>query len=248
MKIIFNDATEITVQQVEPQGDYLRVLTVGNTPEQLKVLFTDSSRTARIIVQERGQTITTYEGYTVFYRTEIYTGKIYGIVMYKPEKTPEAQSSMVQAAIAAAQIQAQTLEDKDAVKVKALYRDWEKDPEGYPYKMKNPEDKRRKYDGKLWNLNKDHNKQADWYPGADPTLWTEIVEGHSGTKEDPIPVPDSVTTSGYEYEYGKYYSENGTVYLCRRGGIGNPEELYGEKVKLYYPPSAMVGQYFIVAE
>ena len=36
MKIIFNDATEITVQQVESHGNYLCVLTIGNTPEQLK--------------------------------------------------------------------------------------------------------------------------------------------------------------------------------------------------------------------
>lgn len=35
MKLIFNDATEITVQQVEPHGDYLRVLTVGNTPSAM---------------------------------------------------------------------------------------------------------------------------------------------------------------------------------------------------------------------
>ena len=51
MKIVFNDAAEIAVQQVELNGDYLRILTVGNTPEQLKVLFTDSSRTARMIVR-----------------------------------------------------------------------------------------------------------------------------------------------------------------------------------------------------
>ena len=49
MKLIFNDATEISAQQVEPHGDCLRVLTVGNTPEQLKVLFTDISRTAWMI-------------------------------------------------------------------------------------------------------------------------------------------------------------------------------------------------------
>ena len=36
MKIIFNDATEITVQQVESKGDYLRILVIGTTPEQLK--------------------------------------------------------------------------------------------------------------------------------------------------------------------------------------------------------------------
>lgn len=83
MKIIFNDATEISVQQVEYHGDYLRVLTVGNTPEQLKALFTDSTRTSRMIVQERGQTIAKYEGYTVFHHTETYTGKIYGVAMCK---------------------------------------------------------------------------------------------------------------------------------------------------------------------
>lgn len=244
MKLIFNDATEITVQQVEPHGDYLRVLTVGNTPDQLKVLFTDSSRTARMIVQERGQTVATYEGYTAFYRTEIYTGKIYGVVMYKQETLPAVKSEIQQAAVLVAQMQAQSLTDEQALTVKALYKDWEKDPEGYPYKMSNPDDKRRNHNGKLWNLNKEHNKQADWYPGKDPTLWTEIVEGHAGTKEDPIPVPDSVTTSGFEYEYGKYYREGETVYLCKRGGIEDPESMYGQKEKLYFPPSAMIGQYF----
>ena len=89
MKIIFNDATEITVQQAELHGDYLRVLTVGNTPEQLKELFTDSSRISRMIVQERGQTIATYEGYTTLYRIEWSPGGIYTVVMYKQEKTPE---------------------------------------------------------------------------------------------------------------------------------------------------------------
>lgn len=246
MKVIFNDATEITVQQVESRGDYLRVLTVGNTPEQLKVLFTDSSRTSRMIVQERGQTIATYEGYTAFYRTEIYTGKIYGVVMYKPEKTPEVQSALVQAAVAVAQIQAQSLPDEQALAVKALYKNWEDDPEGYSYNMSNPDDNRRNYNGKLWNLNKGHNKQADWYPGADPALWTEIVEGYAGTLEDPIPVPDSVTTSGFEYEYGKYYQEGGIVYLCKRGRVSNPESMYGQKEKLFFSPSALLDQYFVL--
>ena len=248
MKVIFNDATEITVQQVESRGDYLRVLTVGNTPEQLKVLFTDSSRTSRMIVQERGQTIATYEGYTSYQWTELRPGKIYGVVIYKPEKTPEAQSAMVQAAVAVAQIQAQSLPDEQALAVKALYKNWEDDPEGYSYNMSNPDDNRRNYNGKLWNLNKGHNKQANWYPGADPALWTEIVEGYAGTLEDPIPVPDSVTTSGFEYEYGKYYQEGGIVYLCKRGGVSNPEGMYGQKEKLFFSPSALLDQYFVVVE
>lgn len=99
MKIIFNDATEITVQQVEPHGDYLRILTVGNTPEQLKVLFTDQSRTSRMIVQERGQTIQTFEGYTLYDHAEIYTGQIYGVVLYKEGSTPEERIAKVETAV-----------------------------------------------------------------------------------------------------------------------------------------------------
>lgn len=99
MKIIFNDATEITVQQVKTQGDYLNILTVGNTPEQLRVLFEDTGRTAKMTVQERGQTVAEYEGYTAFYRTEIYTGKIYGVTMYRPERLPEERIAEVEEAV-----------------------------------------------------------------------------------------------------------------------------------------------------
>ncbi len=137
--------------------------------------------------------------------------------------------------------------DEQALAVKGLYKDLDKDPDGYHYDVDNPEDKRRNHNGGLWNLNKSHNKQASWYPGADPTLWTEIVEGHDGTYEDPIPVPDSVKTSGFEYEYGKHYSESGVIYLCKRSGVENPEEMYGQKEKLYFPPSELLGQYFVIA-
>ena len=238
MKLIFNDATEITVQQVEPHGDYLRVLTVGNTPEQLKVLFTDSSRTARMIVQERGQTIATYDGYTAFYRTEIYTGQIYGVMMYKQETLPEAQSQMVQAAVLVAQMQAQSLTDEQALTVKALYPAW--DPNGVQYSK----DYKVLHDETLYKCLQAHTSQESWAPGAAPSLWVAVSSGeHAGTQEDPIPVPDTVTTAGMEYEKGKYYSEGGTVYLMDRTGMNT-----GEKTNLYFPPSALVGQYFSVVE
>ena len=71
---------------------------------------------------------------------------------------------------------------------------------------------------------------------------TTIESGeHAGTLEDPIPVPETVQTAGMEYEKGKYYSEAGTIYLMDRQGM---EE--GEKVTLYFAPSALVGQYFTV--
>ena len=140
------------------------------------------------------------------------------------------------------------LTDQQALTVKKLHKHWEDDPDGYHYSMDNPEDQRRQHSDGLWKLQKDHDKQASWYPGADPTLWVQIVEGHTGTLEDPIPVPGSVMTSGFEYVYGKYYSEGGTVYLCQRQGVQNPEEMYGQTVKLYFAPSALIGQYFTAVE
>jgi hypothetical protein len=144
-----------------------------------------------------------------------------------------------------AKIASLTNTDAQAVEVKGLYADWEDDPDGYAYDVQNH--KRRNFGGFLWNLNKNHQKQKDRFPGAEPTLWTQLVEGYEGSYSDPIPVPDSVNVSGFEYEYGKYYIENELVYLCKRGGVLNPESMYGQKEKLYFKPSALIGQYFEIA-
>ena len=203
MKIIFNDATSIDVQQVEPNGDYLRVLTVSNIPEQLKVLFTDSSRTSKMTVQERGQTIATYEGYTAFYRTEIYTGKIYGVVMYKPEKTPEVQSAMVQAAVAVAQMRAQSLTEEQAITVKDIYPVWNGNGVSYP------KDFYLTHNGKLYKVLQAHTSQADWAPDAAPSLFAEVLPGQDGTgigewvqpgSTNPYMTGDQVTHNGETWE------------------------------------------------
>lgn len=202
MKIIFNDATSIDVQQVEPNGDYLRVLTVGNTPEQLKVLFTDTSRTSRMIVQERGQTIATYEGYTAFYRTEIYTGQIYGVMMYKPGKTPEVQSSMVQAAVTVAQIQAQSLTDEQALTVKDIYPVW--DGNGVSYQK----DFYLTHNGKLYKVLQAHTSQEDWTPDSAPSLFAEVLPGQSGTGTGEWVQPDSTNP----YMTGDQVTHNGETW------------------------------------
>lgn len=155
------------------------------------------------------------------------------------QQTQFEGGELLNSAILLARMQARALSDVEALQVKNLYNAWEKDVIGYAYSMDNPDDKRRTYDNRLWNLQKDHNKQEDWYPGADPTLWMEVIEGHEGTLEDPIPVPDSVTTSGFEYEYGKYYAEGEQIYLAKRDGKHD-----GEKEKLFFAPSALVGSYF----
>ena len=208
MKLIFNDATEITVQQVAPHGDYLRVLTVGNTPEQLKVLFTNSTRTARMIVQERGQTVATYEGYTAFYCTEIYTGQIYGVMMYKQETLPEAQSQMVQAAVLVAQMQAQELDDSQALTVKAIYPQWQEiigETVKLGYKFL--------HNDVLYKTIQDNLLiQDQWIPGeGTESLYAVINETNAGTQEDPIPYNGNMAL-----ENGKYYIQDGVIYLCNR--------------------------------
>lgn len=208
MKIIFNDATEITVQQVEPHGDYLRVLTVGNTPEQLKVLFTDTSRTSKMIVQERGQTLATYEGYTAFYRTEIYTGQIYGVMMYKQETLPEVQSEIQQAAVLVARMQAQSLDDAQALTVKAIYPQWSEivgQTVALGYKFL--------YGDVLYKTLQDSLLiQEQYIPGeGTESLYAVINETNAGTQEDPIPYSGNMAL-----ENGKYYSQDGVIYLCNR--------------------------------
>ena len=230
MKLIFNDATEITVQQVEPRGDYLQILVVGTTPEQLKVLFTDSSRTARMTVQERGQTVATYEGYTAFYRTEIYTGQIYGVMMYKQETLPEAQSQMVQAAVLVAQMQAQELDDAQALTVKAIYPQWQ-EIIGQTVKL----GYKFLHNDVLYKTIQDNLLiQDQWIPGeGTESLYAVINETNAGTQEDPIPYAGNMAL-----ENGKYYSQDGVIYLCNRD----------TEIPVYQALKELVGLYVTVVE
>lgn len=234
--IVFNDASEILAQDVKTHGDYLMIKSLV-APAQLRQYFKDPVKTRKIQVKERGRVITEYEGYTQFYRVEEYTGQIYGVTMYRPERTPEAQAEVQQAAVLVAQIQAQALTDEQAVQVKAIYPAWS--PNGVHY----PVDYKVLHNDVLYKSMQDHTSQADWAPGVAPSLWAAVDSGeHAGTQEDPIPVPDTVDTAGMEYEKGKYYSEGDTVYLMNRQGMAD-----GETVILYFAPSVLVGQYFEVA-
>lgn len=134
------------------------------------------------------------------------------------------------------------LTDEQALTVKTLYGEY--DPNGVAYKSGD----RKIYNGALYRCLQDHTSQPGWEPGVAPSLWVALESGsEAGTMDDPIPVPDTVTTSGMEYEYGKYYKEGDAVYLCQRVGVENPESMYGQKITLSYPPSALVGQYFVTA-
>lgn len=208
MKIIFNDATELNVQAVKLEDGYLKVLTVGNTPEQLRVLFSDAMRTQKMIVQERGQTVATYEGYTAYKWAEVRPGKIYAAAMYKPEKAPEVQADVQQAAVLVAQMQAQTLEDAQALTVKAIYPAWESIigqtvRKGHKFQ----------YADKLYKtIQESLLIQEQYIPGEGAeSLYTVIDETHAGPQEDPIPYDGNMAL-----ENGKYYIQDETVYKCTR--------------------------------
>lgn len=153
-------------------------------------------------------------------------------------KEQQKLSEMQAAAVLVAQFQAQSLPDAQAVAVKSIYPAY--DPNGAKY----PVDYKVLQDDVLYKCLQEHTSQADWAPGVAPSLWTAVETGeHAGTLEDPIPVPDTVTTAGMEYEKGKYYREGDTVYLMDRQGMDE-----GDKVTLYFPPSELIGQYFSAAE
>lgn len=143
------------------------------------------------------------------------------------------------AMITVAKVSAQSLPDTLALQAAALYDDWEdvigKTVEkGFKFR----------HDGKVWKTVQPQMTIQSIYPPGSGTesLYTVIDEEHAGTIKDPIPAAVNM-----EYEYGKYYSESGVIYLCQRGGVPDPESMYGQKVTLQYLPSQLIGQYFVVA-
>ena len=92
MQLRFNDGTTLAIQKATELGGGLQVLVAGTTPEELRKLFTDPIKTAKMTVTERGQVLGEYENYTEFYRTEEYTGKLYGIVVNKVGESAEERA------------------------------------------------------------------------------------------------------------------------------------------------------------
>lgn len=87
MELIFADATKIQIQSAQETGGQLEIKVINIAPAQLRELFTDPVKTKIMRITEREQNIAEYEGYTEFYRTEEYTGGIYGVAMEKAGKT-----------------------------------------------------------------------------------------------------------------------------------------------------------------
>ena len=97
-----------------------------------------------------------------------------------------------------------TLTDAEALAVKNLQKEWKS---GEKVEVGD----RRQYKDLLYKCRQAHTTQDNWTPDQYQAGWEVIDEIHAGTKEDPIPY-----TSGMQIYNGKYYTEDGILYLCTR--------------------------------
>ena len=88
MKIIFNDATELTIQSasIRAYGSLL-IKTISATEEELRTMFQDEFKTKKMTVTEREFTVATYENYTNMDAIVKYTAGITGVILYKVGET-----------------------------------------------------------------------------------------------------------------------------------------------------------------
>ena len=89
MKIIFNDASELTIQSASIRVDgSLLIKTISATEEELRTMFQDKFKTQKMTVTERESTVATYENYTNLNALVKYIGGILGVVIYREKESP----------------------------------------------------------------------------------------------------------------------------------------------------------------
>lgn len=116
---------------------------------------------------------------------------------------------------------AQSLSDAEAIELKSLYPQWD-GAAAYDVGDK------LLYMGKLYRCLQAHTAQSDWMPAVAVSLWTVLEPMHSGTVGDPIPYSGNMAL-----ESGKYYEQDGVVYLCTRDTINPVFSALAELVGLY---------------
>ncbi len=121
--------------------------------------------------------------------------------------------------------------DTEAYTMRYLYEEWV--PE-YDYVTGD----RRLFNDSLYKCKQNHKSQKEYTPDLVPALWDIInADPEKGTKDNPIVIPDVM--SSMVYVKGKYYLEDGVLYLMNREGMSD-----GEEISLTFKPSQLIGHYF----
>ena len=129
------------------------------------------------------------------------------------------------------QINSLTVDDNTALRMAEFYPEWKDligttvDKAGFKFT----------HNGQLYKtIPEQHSFQADWVPGeGTESLYTRIDESHAGTLADPIPYSGNMAL-----ESGKYYSQNGAVYLCTRDTVNPVYNDLADLVGLYVEKGA----------
>ena len=137
------------------------------------------------------------------------------------ERSRPLTAEEVTALLIRQQINTLSVDDNTALRMREFYPEWEA---GQDY----PEGCRVQRGGALYKVLQAHTSQDGWEPENAPSLWTEICESHAGTLTDPIPYSGNMAL-----EEGKYYSQNGAVYLCTRDTVNPVYSDLAELVGLY---------------
>lgn len=97
--------------------------------------------------------------------------------------------------------------DQEALSVKCLYKQWEKQL-GRQLEV----GEYVQHEDRLYRVLQAHTVQENWIPGVGTeSLYVVIDKEHSGTIDDPIPWVNNM-----ECFNGKYYIEDDVLYLCVR--------------------------------
>lgn len=126
------------------------------------------------------------------------------------------------------------LTDEEAVTVADLHQEWQ------PYTAYSIGE-RKLYEKNLYRCRQNHRSEAQYTPDLVPALWDIIHPADYGTIDNPVIVPNQV--SSMVYIKGRYYLDEGILYLMNREGMKD-----GEEVSLAYRPSQLVGQYFEIVK
>lgn len=117
-----------------------------------------------------------------------------------------------------------TFSNNDALKVKDMFDDWS-DVIGQTVRVGRI---LKTADG-LWRVRQEHQVQVHYAPSIHTaSLYERIVRDHAGTIDDPIPYAPPM-----EIFNGKYYTQDGVLYLCNRDSEQALTHNLNELIDLY---------------